>query len=452
MRAPSAIGYILKGYPRLSETFITNEILLLEQLGFKLHIFALRNPNESKVHDSVQKIQAPVTYISDYPWQFFRSFLKANLQLLRQKPKIYWQAFCWAVLQSIRQRDSATFKRFVQAAYLVQNHLGQTDSHPVRLNHLHAHFANDPTTVAYFVSWLTGVSFSFTGHAKDIYTQDVAMLQTKLASAQFVATCTGFNHEHLQGIAKTETPIHRIYHGTDLEQFEANGRFARTKMPSADNSDALPIILSVGRLVEKKGFPVLLHALKKLVDRGQKFVCFIVGTGPQEAALHHLIEELGLQQYVDLRGKMTQTELVNYYHQATVVALACQVEENGDRDGIPNVLVEAMATGTPVVSTSISGIPELIKHEETGLLVPPENPEALADSLQRLIEDRKLALSLTANAKEHVKHYFDMQMNAKQLGKLFERVLSNSQRKPGKRKPRLPLVPSKSSKQASPLA
>lgn len=442
MRAPSTIGYLLKGYPRLSETFITNEILLLERLGFRIHIFALRNPNEPRIHDSVQQIQAPVTYISDYPWRFFESFLDANLQLLRRKPRQYWQAFRWAVKQSIRQRDSATFKRFVQAAFLVQTHL-QT----VKLDHLHAHFANDPTTVAFFVSWLADVSYSFTGHAKDIYTQDVPLLQTKLKQAQFVATCTQFNHKHLAALTESRTPIHRIYHGTNLAQFEVEAESS-----DAPSESTTPIILSVGRLVPKKGFPVLLQALKQLADRGVKFMCFIVGSGPQEAALHKTVEELGLQQHVDLLGKMTQEELVHYYHRANVVALACQVEANGDRDGIPNILVEAMATGTPVISTDISGIPELIRHEETGLIVPPSNPTALADGLQRLLEERTLVASLTANAREHIKHYFDMQTNAKQLGKLFERVLSSNHRKQGKRSMRLPHVPSKSSKQASPLA
>ncbi|MEM7116341.1 MAG: glycosyltransferase family 4 protein [Chloroflexota bacterium] len=440
MRAPSTIGYLLKGYPRLSETFITNEILLLERLGFQIHIFALRNPNEPKIHDSVHQIKAPVTYISDYPWQFFEAFLKANLQLFGRKPKRYWRAFRWAVAESIRQRDSATFKRFVQAAYLVQNHLRL-----VQLDHLHAHFANDPTTVAFFVSWLTGVSYSFTGHAKDIYTQDVEQLQTKLAKAEFVATCTGFNLKHLRSLLTTDTPVHRIYHGTNLKQFDQSGA---NKPPST----TMPVILSVGRLVPKKGFPVLFQALKQLVDRGLQFVCFIVGTGPQEAALHKMVEELGLQQHVDLRGKMTQEELTQYYHRANVVALACQVQENGDRDGIPNILVEAMAAGTPVISTNISGIPELIKHEQTGLLVEPGDPIGLANGLQRLIEDRKLASSLTANAAEHVQRYFDMQTNAKQLGKLFERVLTKNQRKQGEAVESLPLVPSKSSKQASPLA
>ena len=196
----------------------------------------------------------------------------------------------------------------------------------------------------------------------------------------------------------------------------------------------------------------MFQALKQLVDRGLQFVCFIVGTGPQEASLHKMVEDLGLQQHVDLRGKMTQEELTQYYHRANVVALACQVQADGDRDGIPNILVEAMAAGTPVISTNISGIPELIKHEQTGLLVEPGDPVELANGLQRLIEDRKLASSLTANAAEHVQRYFDMQTNAKQLGKLFERVLTKNQRKQGEAVESLPLVPSKSSKQASPLA
>lgn len=407
------LGFFLKGYPRLSETFIANEILQLERLGFRIHIFALRDPQESKVHESVQKIEAPVTYISDYPWRAWWAFLRANVGLWWQRPKIYGAALRWAVEQSVRLRDSGVLKRFIQAAYAVQVVLPEAE-----IAHFHAHFANDPTTVVFFIHWLTGIPYSFTGHAKDIYTQDVGLLQEKLRRARFTATCTGFNGVYLRQVAGEETAVYTIYHGTDLAQFGKNGRFAPVNAPQA------PVILSVGRLVPKKGFPTLLHALAILQQRQVDFVCFIVGSGPQKNKLHGLVEELGLTQKVDLCGNLTQVELRRYYETAAVMALACQVEEDGDRDGIPNVLVEAMAMGTPVVSTAVSGIPELVRHEETGLLVPPNDPEALADALQRVLAERPFAHSLADAGQHHVHEHFDMVDNARQLGQLFHHALT----------------------------
>ena len=185
MSAEKVIGIILKGYPGLSETFIINEILLLEKLGHRLHIFALRDPGEATMHERVRQVRAPVTYIPDYFWPFCGAFMRTNIRLWWRRPGAYWHALCCAVRSSVHQRSTATIKRFIQAAYLVEK--GLPDTH---VTHVHAHFSHDPTTVAFFVSWLTGMGYSVSAHAKDIYLQETDFLRLKIARARFVVTCT----------------------------------------------------------------------------------------------------------------------------------------------------------------------------------------------------------------------------------------------------------------------
>ncbi|NUO82312.1 glycosyltransferase, partial [candidate division KSB1 bacterium] len=341
------IGFILKGYPRLSETFILNEILLLERLGFKLHIIAMRNPGETAVHENVKRVRAQVTYIPDYFWPFFFAFIKANVRLWWRKPGVYWSAFSFALLRSLRQFSSSTIKRFAQAAYLVENHLNNRRDRDkaasrngrcaqIDVAHLHAHFSHGPTTVAFFASWLTGMTYSFSAHAKDIYLQEHDFLRDKIAHARFVVTCTEFNKDYLQKVSGNAAPIFRCYHGLHLEAFT---------VPTKLHPTAVPNILSIGRFVPKKGFPVLLHALHRLRQQGLQFHCRIVGSGPMKDELLQLLSTLQMRDCVELLAPMPQEKLLEYYRHAELFALACEVQEDGDRDGIPNVLVEAMAMG-----------------------------------------------------------------------------------------------------------
>lgn len=406
------LGYLLKGYPRLSETFITNEILLLERLGFPIQIYAIRNPNESKVHANVHRITAKVSYIPDDFWRSLRAVVAANLRLFFNRPGTYWRAFRFAAVHSRLRRSISTIKRFMQAVYLVQRHLRDE---PVA--HLHAHFAHDPATVAFFVEWLTGIPYSFTAHAKDIYIQEDDFLQKKINRAKFVVTCAGYNRRTLEEISHGRTPIHQIYHGVDLRTFVARSR---------SSTNGVPTILSVGRLVPKKGFPVLIQALQRLAARGTEFQCLIIGGGPQREELQAMIIGYGLQEQVGLLGTMTHQELLHYYEMTDIMALACQIQDDGDRDGIPNVLVEAMAFGIPVVSTHISGIPELIEDGVTGLLVPPRDPEALAEALECLIRQPAFTAQLARAARAHVMQHFDVRRNTERLGAVFKEALDRS--------------------------
>ena len=407
---PNVIGFILKGYPRLSESFIINEIFILEKLGLRLHIFAMRNPHENIVNDRVLKINAKVTYIPDHLFSYFFTFFKTNWQLYRSQPKLYSKVLRFAISTSFHQSSSAPLKRFLQAAYLVQRCLPGNG-----IVHLHAHFSHDPTTVAFFASRLTGLEYSISAHAKDIYVQDGNFLNQKIFQAKFIVTCTEFNQKHLQLLSNGHTPIFRCYHGIDLDLFGSDQRLI---------AGGTPQILSVGRLVPKKGFAVLIEALALLRRKGYGFHCQIIGDGPLKATLLKQISDLHLKDYVEILPPVSQQELLQFYRKVFLFALACEEQEDGDRDGIPNVIVEAMAVGLPVVSTNISGIPECVKNNVNGILVREKDPSAFCDALASLITQPNLAREFGFGGKEIVKKHFDASRNIAAIASVFQKVIS----------------------------
>jgi glycosyltransferase involved in cell wall biosynthesis len=393
------VGYLLKTYPKLSETFILNEILELERQGVSLHLFSLRKPTDEKNHPDVAKVKASVTYIPtllpNFDFQDLIILLKSHWQLLSQSPGKYWQAlqFHW------QRPEKKRLNEFLQAGYLaatMQN---------LELSHLQAHFANVPTATTEIAKIFGGFSYNIFAHAKDIYLTEVEVLDRRIGSAEFVLTCTGFNHRYLQSVSQSNTPIYLSYHGIDLTRFTS--AFAKQKTE-------IPLILSVGRYCEKKGFPYLIEACWQLKQQGHKFQCDIVGYGPLQAELEQLIADLDVADVVSLAGKMTQDELVKVYQRASIFVLPCQVMENGDRDGIPNVLLEAMAMEIPVVSTDISGIGELVESGENGFLVPEKNPPALAEALEKLLTQPELSAQFGK---------FSLERNVSEIRELFDRLL-----------------------------
>ena len=405
------VGFILKGYPRLSETFILNEILHLERLGTRLHIFALRNPGESEVHERVRQVRARVTYIPDDFWRSFFSLTNANIRLWWNRPIVYWKTLKDAALRSIRKKNVSFLKRFFQAGYLVNKSLPGTN-----VGHFHAHFSHDPTTVAFYGSRLTGITYSFSAHAKDIYIQAREVLREKILHARFVVTCTEYNRNYLQEVGGPDAFVLKCYHGVDLKFFSLPAT-AKVRPP------ARPQILSIGRFVPKKGFSVLLQALQALRKKGYAFDCTIIGNGPLQGRLRTQISELALDRYVTLLPPLSQTELIDYYRSADIFALPCEVQRNGDRDGIPNVIVEAMAMGVPVVSTAISGIPEVIDHGMTGLLVPERNPRALAEAMATLLDGPEKAKELGLAGRKKVEHDFDAPRNIEEIHTALQQAM-----------------------------
>ncbi|MEM8614945.1 MAG: glycosyltransferase family 4 protein, partial [Cyanobacteria bacterium P01_H01_bin.105] len=249
------------------------------------------------------------------------------------------------------------------------------------ITHLHAHFANVPTATAEIAQAFTGFSYSITAHAKDIYLSNKDALDRRMAKAEFVLTCTDYNRRHLEQISTSRTPIHLAYHGLDIARF--------SPAPRAQPSD-IPLILSVGRFCEKKGFPYLLKACHLLKQVGMPFRCVIVGYGPLEATIRQQISALELNDHITLVGKLTQDQLIEYYQRADIFVLPCLVTDDGDRDGIPNVLLEAMAMEVPVVSSNISGISELVRSNENGILVSEKDALGLAQALEALLRQPEM--------------------------------------------------------------
>jgi glycosyltransferase involved in cell wall biosynthesis len=269
--------------------------------------------------------------------------------------------------------------------------------------------------VAYFAGWLTGMSYSFSAHAKDIYLQENDFLREKIRRAQFVVTCTEYNRAHLARVGGEDARVFRVYHGNNLELFNPER--------SAKINNDLPIILSVGRFGPKKGFPVLVQALQQLRQAGLHFRCYIIGGGPLKNDLEKSVAVAGLRDCVSLLPQMSQTELLSYYQQADIFALACEVQNDGDRDGIPNVLVEAMAMGIPVVSTAISGIPELVENGVSGLLVPEKKSAALAEAIKTLLLHPEMARRLGSAGRAKVERDFDAPRNVEKIGELLRGAL-----------------------------
>jgi glycosyltransferase involved in cell wall biosynthesis len=400
---PPALGMILKGYPRISETFISNEILLLESKGFKIHIFSMRQPRETFCHDSVKKIRAKVDYLPETLLKPLPKLLYHNIRLAVKIPRLYSTAFRKAVIRFGRTRKSATLKHLFQAGYLVNKFLPASG-----VGHFHAHFAHSPTSVAMFASCLSGIPFSFTAHAKDIYTSDRRQLREKIGLARFVVTCTEYNRKHLKQVARGDqlavtTPIFRIYHGIDMELFSNNEGQDIKKQKSAPPFQ----LMTVARMTSKKGLVTIYRALHILKTKGLLFHHTLIGDGDERQKILSLIKTLGLENVSQWLGTRPHETVLEHYRKADLFVLGSEIAENGDRDGIPNVFIESMAMGVPVVGTKVSAIPELIKHGETGLLVPPGNPEALADAILRLLQDENLRNRIIVAAREKVMKCFD---------------------------------------------
>lgn len=419
------IAYILRSYPRLSQTFIVNEIWALEQLGLPIHIFAVTNPREPVVQPQVAQVDAPVTYLEAAQQQPRGQSIRQHLRLFWQNPFRYLKSFWYALRHAECDEGYTTISRFtcfhlaVHLAYLLHS---QQQTSGKRCAHIHAHFAHDPTLIAQLTKELTGLSFTFTAHARDLYQISKSALTDRVAAAVAVVTCCGANLRYLQEVISpaNHAKLRLIYHGVNLSHFQA-------VQPTIGRERSRPNlqIISVGRLVDKKGFSDLLQACALLHRRGYGFRCLIYGEGPLHDALSTQIDALDLPQVVQLMGACTQQELVKILPQSDLFVLTPFMTSDGDRDGIPNVLVEAMACGLAVVSTKVGGIPELIRDGENGLLAEPHAITAIADQLAMLFADELLRHQLGNAARQTVEELFDLQSGARQLVSLFRNAVHN---------------------------
>jgi glycosyltransferase involved in cell wall biosynthesis len=397
------IGYLLKIFPKVSETFILQEILDLEALGLDLEIYSLQRPTDDITHNLVGQSRASVTYLSPSPFALRHNPLWAHMRLLITSPRRYLST----VRFWLRAPERPSLSKFLQAGSLTTSLLD------ANIGHLHAHFANAPTSVAELAHRFAGIPYSMTCHAKDIFLATPSTLQRKMRHAKFVVTCTEDNRQYLQRLAGDNTPISCLYHGLNLARFDT------MKTNRGVMRSTIPTIMSVGRFKEKKGFLTLIRACHLLAVRGHQFRCCIVGYGPLQTDMESLIRELNLEDIVTLVGKKTLEEVVALYQESDIFTLPCQVAQDGDRDGIPNVLMEAMACRLPVVTTEVSGIPELIQHDRNGILIPPQDPESLASALARIIDSRSLRQSLGQAGRATIEQRFSSLQTSHRLKELL---------------------------------
>jgi len=391
--AGGAVAFLLKGYPRLSETFIAHEIRSLEERGLDIRIVSLRRPTDRMRHPVHAEIRAPVAYLPEYlyrePWRVLRAWLAMRRHDRYREARRRW-------LADLRRDPTPNrVRRFGQA--LVLAHELDPD-----VTALHAHFLHTPASVARYASLLTGLPWSVSAHARDIWTTPDWEKREKLVEANWAVTCTRTNRDHLAALA----PAGRValaYHGIDPARFPPwDG--PRAPRDGGDLRDPVKL-LSVGRLVEKKGTDVLLGALARL-PAGLAWELDLVGGGPLEARLEREARRLGLAARIRWHGALPQHEVLRCYRTADLFVLASRVAGDGDRDGLPNVLLEAQSQGLAVVSTALSAIPELVEQGVTGLLVPAGDEAALAAALTVLIVDPAQRARLGRAGLERVVSHF----------------------------------------------
>jgi glycosyltransferase involved in cell wall biosynthesis len=406
--APGAtIGVVLKGYPRLSETFIAQELLELERAGFDLRIISLRHPTGKTTHPIHGEIRAPVLYLPEYllhePLRVWRGWRAA-----RRLPG--YGAARRAFLRDLRRDPTPNrIRRFGQALVIA------AEAAPA-LAMLYAHFIHTPASAARYAALMTGLPFAISAHAKDIWTTPAWELAEKLADCRWCVTCTRAGHAELtRHAAAAAHKVALVYHGIDIERFPpAPARAARR----GDQAAAPVHILAVGRAVAKKGLDTLIRALALLPpDFHWQFTH--IGDGPLKRQLAELARSLGLADRCRFAGALPQQDVRAAYREADLFALPCRVDASGDRDGLPNVIVEALSQGLAVISTPVSGIPELVEDGINGCVVPAEQPQALADALLALGRDHERRERLGAAGQRQVHAQFSHRAT---IGALHERL------------------------------
>ena len=375
---PGPVAFVLKGYPRLSETFIAQEIRALEQRGLDIRIVSLRHPTDAKTHPVHAEIRAPVRYLPEYlhqePARVWRAWRRQRRQPHYREARALWLRDLW------RERTPNRIRRFGQALVLA-------DELEPEVEHLHAHFLHTPASVTRYAAVLRGLPWSVSAHAKDIWTTPEWEKREKLAETAWLVTCSAAAQAHLTALAPAGRGVERVglvYHGIDLQRFAPVDRLPGRR----DGGDAAtPVrLLSVGRAVAKKGYEDLVDALAQL-PADLHWHLDHIGGGPELKRLQARARAKGIEDRIVWHGARAQAEVLAAYRSADLFVLASRIASDGDRDGLPNVLMEAQSQGLACVATAISAIPELIRDRETGLLVAERDPAALAGALAGLIAD-----------------------------------------------------------------
>lgn len=416
---PLKIGFIHNAFPVLSETFISKEMTGLQQRGLDLNIYSLFRPEPSRLDRSYSGDSIFYLIPNLKPWRL----LISHIIMWVVSPKRYWDTLKFAWLKRNRQssllnkmlsfQSGKTMSREERQDLLLHFILAAPLAKQMRADHItliNSHFADAAASFAMLCGMLLGIDYGITAHAYDIFTPQFHMPE-KLSRSRFILTCTQYNKKAFEkDYSALAEKVFVFYHGINTTKFKRK----------SNPQNSVFQIFSVGRLVSKKGFDVLINACAELKNRGVKFNCQIVGDGPLQEKLQFQIEQYDLNGEVTLLGAKPSTEIPAYYERADVFALPCVVEPDGNRDGIPNVIAEAMAMQLPVVSTIVSGIPELVQHEETGLLLKEHDHVGLADALQKLSEDTSLREKMGQAGRARVQEIFDSEVCLDRLYEFYQ--------------------------------
>lgn len=400
------VAYILSRFPYLTETFILREMVRLRQLGLDVHVFSLLPPLPTPVHQQAQEM---MPYVHYSPFLLSANLILAQLYFLIRSPIKYIRALFMAIWQTYRERLVLlrVLLIFPKSVYFAKQ------MRDLKIDHIHAHFVWVNGIAAKVASDLTGITFSLHPHAFGLFMRDQECVRRQLELATGVVTVSEYHRRYIADLCPRWSldDIKVVHYGLDPTEFTP------AYVPPEDNSVR---IISVGSLVEKKGHEYLIDACAQLAEKGYQFHCSIVGIGSWHSALQARIDGHHLQSRVSLLGARNQTEVKNLYHHSDIFVLACVVAQSGDRDGMPNVLLEAMAMQLPVVTTPVTGIPELVRDGETGLLVPERDVSALAQAIEQLINDKAVRHKLGQQGRQAVLAGFDIHKTAAQLGMSFQ--------------------------------
>ncbi len=406
------IAVVVKGYPRLSETFIAQEFRALELAGIDLTIYSLRRPTDAKIHAINKQISARVVYLPEYLYQEPIRVFKGLGKALGTPP--IWKLLGVFVRDFCRDFSVNRIRRLGQAMVLAREIDADTEW-------LYAHFLHTPASVTRYTSLLTQLPWSCSAHAKDIWTSPKWEIDEKLAEMQWLVTCTKANQSYLNSFSNAADKVSLLYHGLDVDRFSANTlnplNTLNTAVETAD-AEATLRLLSVGRAVHKKGFDDLLESLAQL-PKTLDWRFTHIGGGPLLERLQTQAAELGVGKHITWLGACDAAQVLACYRSADLFVLFSKIDDSGDRDGLPNVLMEAMSQGLPCISTTISGIPELIEHNGNGVLVAEGDVAAMTQEITRLHESPQLRKKLSVAARATIVNHFNFSANIQHLIQRF---------------------------------
>ena len=432
------IAYVIEKFPSPTESFILNEILQLQKRGIELYILVLRKQKRYFCIPELTKLNFPVIFLPKIYFlfpvlSFFRELLSEmsfRSCVVQNTPARYSFKQVWALLSLNRIFHSycpglhtgSLLKDFrnYQISLFFKHKLKRKN-----ISHIHAHFAFIAVDIASVLSKLLEVKYSLTAHAQDIYT-NLPKIQQVIGDTSFVITCTQYNRHFLNKISdsKYADKIYTVYHGVEISKWLSSHHYHKIGCSEIR-------VLSIARLVEKKGLIYLLKAIRLLIEMDVQISCTIVGEGPLRRYLENQIKDNGLGTSVRLLDFLPQGQIKSLFAQSDIFILPSVIAQNGDRDGLPNVIMEAMLSGVPVISTPVSAIPEIVKDGITGILVKEKDEKAIADAVIKLKKCPELYYKITANGRKEVIERFDLEENIDEFIKIFktsynDRVYSRS--------------------------